>query len=270
MKIGELAHARGRDRPRAAPLRQLGLLVPSERTHGGHRLYSAADVERLYRLLALRELGLPLEEIGPLLDARGRARATRCGGTRPRRAAARRARATLRQPADVAPRRARRRRAPTQHSWRPWKRCRCSRSTTRPSSSQQLEQRRQDARRRPIKAVENEWRRCTRGCADLRERGATRPSPRSQAVGDRAGELIQMFTGGDPGDRGRRCSACTSRRGRSASRGMADPADMEYMARTGRRGLAGRDPQRRPVGLQRDTASSRIARRHCGGASSHE
>ena len=47
---------------------ELGLLVPCERTRAGHRLYSAADVERLYRLLALREVGLPLEEIEPLLD----------------------------------------------------------------------------------------------------------------------------------------------------------------------------------------------------------
>jgi DNA-binding transcriptional MerR regulator len=46
----------------------LGLLRPSARTVAGYRLYTAAEVERLYRLLALRSLDLPLEQIGRLLD----------------------------------------------------------------------------------------------------------------------------------------------------------------------------------------------------------
>ncbi len=44
------------------------LLVPSDRTLAGHRLYSEGDVERLYRVLALRHVGLPLSEIGRALD----------------------------------------------------------------------------------------------------------------------------------------------------------------------------------------------------------
>ena len=68
MKIGELARIAGVTVRTLHHYDELGLLVPCERTRAGHRLYSAADVERLYRLLALREVGLPLEEIGPLLD----------------------------------------------------------------------------------------------------------------------------------------------------------------------------------------------------------
>ena len=59
-RIGELAQAAGVTVRALHHYDRLGLLVPSERTHGGHRLYTAADVQRLYRLLALRELGLPL------------------------------------------------------------------------------------------------------------------------------------------------------------------------------------------------------------------
>ena len=47
---------------------QLGLLVPSERTGAGHRIYAEEDVRRLYRILALRQAGLPLTEIASLLD----------------------------------------------------------------------------------------------------------------------------------------------------------------------------------------------------------
>ncbi|GAA4092081.1 MerR family transcriptional regulator [Nonomuraea soli] len=48
---------------------RIGLARPSGRTGGGYRLYSAADIARLHRVLVYRELGLPLDEIGELLDA---------------------------------------------------------------------------------------------------------------------------------------------------------------------------------------------------------
>ncbi|MFC6885838.1 MerR family transcriptional regulator [Actinomadura yumaensis] len=47
----------------------IGLVRPSGRTDGGYRLYSAADVARIHRVLIYRELGLPLDGIGELLDA---------------------------------------------------------------------------------------------------------------------------------------------------------------------------------------------------------
>lgn len=45
------------------------LICPSERTLGGYRLYSAADVARIHRVLIYRELGLPLDRIAALLKA---------------------------------------------------------------------------------------------------------------------------------------------------------------------------------------------------------
>ena len=47
----------------------IGLVSPSERTPGDYRLYTAADLIRIHRVLIYRELGLPLESIGELLDA---------------------------------------------------------------------------------------------------------------------------------------------------------------------------------------------------------
>jgi len=46
----------------------LGLLTPSGRTGAGHRLYTAEDVARLYRISLLRRLGFSLEQIGHVLD----------------------------------------------------------------------------------------------------------------------------------------------------------------------------------------------------------
>jgi DNA-binding transcriptional MerR regulator len=47
---------------------EIGLLRPSQRSAAGHRRYTEGDVERLYRVLALRALGVPLREIDAALD----------------------------------------------------------------------------------------------------------------------------------------------------------------------------------------------------------
>ncbi|MEV1019738.1 MerR family transcriptional regulator [Streptomyces sp. NPDC050264] len=47
---------------------EIGLLVPSERNHAGHRRYGEADLDRLQQILFYRELGFPLDEVQTLLD----------------------------------------------------------------------------------------------------------------------------------------------------------------------------------------------------------
>lgn len=70
-KVGELAGVTGLTVRALHHYDDVGLLVPSQRTSGGHRVYDARDVERLYRVLALRRLGLRLDEIASLLDDGG-------------------------------------------------------------------------------------------------------------------------------------------------------------------------------------------------------
>ncbi len=47
---------------------EIGLVAPGGRSASGYRLYGAADLARAQRVQLYRELGLPLEEIGALLD----------------------------------------------------------------------------------------------------------------------------------------------------------------------------------------------------------
>ena len=47
---------------------EIGLLVPSERTSAGYRLYTGKDITRLQHLVVYRRLGFALEEIALLLD----------------------------------------------------------------------------------------------------------------------------------------------------------------------------------------------------------
>ncbi|MFE9652008.1 MerR family transcriptional regulator [Micromonospora sp. NPDC006431] len=70
-RIGELCRRTGLTVRTLHHWDHVGLLRPSARTSAGHRLYAEGDVDRLYRIVALRELGLPLETIGVLLDGGG-------------------------------------------------------------------------------------------------------------------------------------------------------------------------------------------------------
>lgn len=88
-KVGDLAGATGLTVRALHHYDELGLLVPCERTGSGHRLYAEEDVRRLYRILALRRLGFPLDEIASLLGRgpvphRDGPPSPRSGGTRSR------------------------------------------------------------------------------------------------------------------------------------------------------------------------------------------
>jgi MerR family transcriptional regulator, thiopeptide resistance regulator len=67
-RVGRLAAATGVTVRTLHHYEEVGVLVPSERTEAGHRVYGDADVRRLYRVMALRQLGMSLSEIRETLD----------------------------------------------------------------------------------------------------------------------------------------------------------------------------------------------------------
>lgn len=69
--VGELAKRSGLTVRALHHYEQLGLLRPSGRTEANYRLYSDEDVLTLHRILAYRQMGLPLKDIGPLLAPGG-------------------------------------------------------------------------------------------------------------------------------------------------------------------------------------------------------
>jgi len=70
-RSGDLARATGITVRTLRHYDQLGLLVPSSYTSGGHRCYTPDDVRRLHRILALRGFGLSLAQIAETLDTAG-------------------------------------------------------------------------------------------------------------------------------------------------------------------------------------------------------
>jgi DNA-binding transcriptional MerR regulator len=228
-KIGELARIAGVTVRTLHHYDSVGLLVPSERTQSGHRLYSAADVERLYRLIALREVGLPLEEIGPLLDGEdgiGDTVRRHLGRVEQQLGALERLRLRLTRllvalDGDEDS---------TQHLLDAMEAMKMFEKYYTPEQLQQLEQRRNALGEDQIRAVEQEWTEIYAKLADFRARDVDPAAPEAQAVGDRAAELIQMFTGGDPGITESLRRMYQNEDPQKLTRGMGDPADVEYMA----------------------------------------
>jgi MerR family transcriptional regulator, thiopeptide resistance regulator len=71
LRIGDVARLAGLTVRTLRHYDEIGLLVPSARSGAGYRLYDDGDVRRLYRILALRGMGFPLEEIARTLAAEG-------------------------------------------------------------------------------------------------------------------------------------------------------------------------------------------------------
>src|SRR3954470_23726061 len=69
--VGELAAASGLTVRTLHHWDEIRLLPPAERSAAGHRRYSPSDVRRLYRIVALRGLGLSLDEVAAALESEG-------------------------------------------------------------------------------------------------------------------------------------------------------------------------------------------------------
>ncbi|MDQ7096643.1 MerR family transcriptional regulator [Desulfosporosinus sp. PR] len=67
-KIGELASQCGITVRTLHHYHQIGLLVPSEYTEAGHRLYTKSDLSKLQQILSLKQLGLSLEDIHDFIE----------------------------------------------------------------------------------------------------------------------------------------------------------------------------------------------------------
>ncbi len=68
LKVGQLARRTGLTVRTLHHYDEIGLLTPSARSPSGYRLYDDADVARLQRIVALRQLGFSLDHVCACLD----------------------------------------------------------------------------------------------------------------------------------------------------------------------------------------------------------
>jgi DNA-binding transcriptional MerR regulator len=227
-RIGELAQHAGVTVRTLHHYDELGLLTPSERTAGGHRLYATADVQRLYRLLALRGLGLPLEEIGPLLEREDAVAETvrrHLARVEHQLGALEALKAKLGRLLDALDRGG----EPNIEFLEALEAMSMFEKYYTPEQLEQLAQRKAALGDDAIKAGEDAWRELFAELREHRLSGTDPSDPAVQALSRRAGELIQMFTGGDPEIEASLQRMYQTEGPERASRGMADAEDLAYL-----------------------------------------
>jgi DNA-binding transcriptional MerR regulator len=231
-RIGEVARATGVTVRTLRHYDALGLLVPSERTGAGYRLYAEADLQRLYRILALRRMGFGLDAIAATLDG---------DGDDPRPAVRRHLahleeqvrlaellRARLTRILDVLDRAE----GPSGAMFTDA----IEVMTTMeryytPEQLEQLERRRQALGPEGMERVQREWADLYAELERHRAAGTDPGASEVQALVRRSRELIEQFTGGDPGIRASLQRMYDEEGPERASRGMATPELTEYLRR---------------------------------------
>ena len=179
---------------------ELGLLIPTHRTASGHRLYGEAEVAELYKILALKKLGMSLEEIRAWLNSGsfGVLDALRMQRTRVN------TQIRTLQTVDRRLELIEKRMSEAEHIsvddvLEALEAMSMFEKYYSQEQLEQLEQRRIQLGDETIKAVEKEWPELIAKVQSALERGVDPRSEEVRALGRRWQELVEMFTGGDPG-----------------------------------------------------------------------
>lgn len=204
--MGELAERTGLSVRALHHYEKIGLLVPSDRTESGHRLYAEDDVMRLQQIASLRSLGFSLAEIREFLDASsfspGRVIELHIARIRERIELERRLCDRLEVVADLLA-------ATGEGSSEKFvetvmevtKMSERIEKYYTPEQLEQLERRRQELGEERIRAAEAEWPVLMEQVRIEMEAGTDPTNERVQKLARRWMELVEEFTGGDPGIR---------------------------------------------------------------------
>jgi len=234
-KVGELAARTGLTVRALHHYDRLGLVTPSARTPSGHRLYGEQDVQRLYRVLALRALGLPLGAIAEALAGAGTLREL-LAEHRTRVEAQLR---TLRQLAHRLDRLA----DAVDRAGDPGaaavldaieEMTTMERTFDTYYTAEQLEQlaqRREQIGERAIADVQAEWPRLIAAVQAAVDAGTDPADPAVQKLARRWMELLEMFHGGDPGLRDSLNRLYAENGEELARQGGPSPQLIEYVQR---------------------------------------
>jgi DNA-binding transcriptional MerR regulator len=223
-KIGELARATGLTVRTLHHYDEIGLLVPSERTQAGYRLYGEQDVRRLYEIRALRDLGIPLGEIPDALD--GDVRETigrhleRVDQDLQRQ---RRLQSLLQRILDAESE------ASSHDYMEAIEAMTMFEKYYTPEQLDKIDQRRREFSDEEHDQFHKDWEELIAAARAEKEKGTDPSDPRMQQIATRWRELIEMFTGGDEAILGGLKTMFDEEGPERASRGAIDAELMQYV-----------------------------------------
>ena len=231
LQIGELASATGLTVRTLHHYEEIGLLAASARSDAGYRLYGDEDVRRLYQIVALRQLGLKLDQIKAVLDGE----ADPMHVVKQHLEAVERAlelQGELRERLIAVLASLDRSEEPTADDFLEALEVmnRMEHYYT-PEQLAQLEQRRNDLGAEGMVKGQQAWADLIADATAAKGRGVDPASKEAQSLATRWVDLISQFTGGDPGIRASLQKMYETEGPDQASRGMVDPELMEFMNR---------------------------------------
>ena len=228
-QIGELAAATGVTVRTLHHYEEVGLLAASTRSDAGYRLYVDEDVRRLYQIVALRQLGLGLDQLKVLLD----------GDADPVQVVKQHLEAVERALELQGDLRTRligvlasleRSEQPTADEFLEALEVMSKMEQYyTPEQLAQLEERRTQLGDEGMAKGQQDWADLIAGVSRAKERGLDPASDEAQALVARWEDLISQFTGGDAGLRASLQKMSETEGPEQASRGMVDTEVMEFM-----------------------------------------
>ena len=230
LTVGSLAKASGLTVRTLHHWDAIGLLVPESRSGAGYRRYGPDDVARLYRILALRRLGLSLEEIAGVLEGSDLADSVRAHLARVEAslAAQRRLRDRLVSILDALE-------ADGEPSMDQLiDTIEVMTMHERYYTPEQLEQLSERAGRLGedgMRKAEHDWADLLAEVEAERAKGTDPADPRVQELAERWQGLVQQFTGGDPGITASLKRMYEQEGAEQASRGAMPPGLSEYVGK---------------------------------------
>jgi DNA-binding transcriptional MerR regulator len=199
-RIGTLARRTGLSIRTLHWYDEIGVLKPSRHTASGHRLYAAADVQRLQEIRSLRHLGVTLEEIRDLLQRPGfspaRVLRLHLEELRSRIAQEQHLRRRLERLADRLDAAGT---VSVDELMNVIEEITMSEHNLSPEQLAEVQERGRKLGDAGIKSVEAEWPVLIAKVRAEMEKGTAPSDPRVQEMARRWRELVEQFTGGDPG-----------------------------------------------------------------------
>ncbi|MEM6426209.1 MAG: MerR family transcriptional regulator [Cyanobacteria bacterium P01_D01_bin.128] len=230
LKVGKLAKQAGVSIRTLHYYDEIGLLSPSRRTDTEYRLYSPGDIVRLQQIISLRQLGFSLDEIRDCLERSefSLRQVTQLHISRLKEQIERSHQLLNRLEAIAT--------APAasvtiENLLQTIEAITMIENYYTPDQLETLKQRREALGEDAIRNVEAEW---TQLIAQAQAAAANDVDPASESVqriAQRWQELIQMFTGGDPGIARSLNTLYQQEGSEKASQGMMDATVFDYMGR---------------------------------------
>ena len=201
IKIGALAHRAGVTVRTLHHYDRIGLVVPSMRTGAGHRLYGERDIRRLAAVVMLRGMGLSLDEIktalaqrkqGSLRELMTRRAALLATQIEQSRQAHERLEGLIRLMKSTG-------KVSAEDCLELLEMMTMMENYYTPEQLEQLKKRREAIGPEGMAAAEKEWPELMAKMKAEMDAGTDPSDPRVQALAKRWKELVEAFTGGDPG-----------------------------------------------------------------------